>query len=95
MPAVEAQPRRKAEMLPERRSDLVQGIAVGRLIGREVEAPGRLAQRPQQEGLAPPALAGDDAKGRTRPVIVREGGKLHPLDVTVEHVVRLVWQHTR
>jgi hypothetical protein len=29
-------------------------------------------------------------RGRTRPVVVREGGKLHPLDVTVEHVVGLV-----
>ena len=88
-PAVETQCRRQPEVRPQRRPYLVQGLAVGRFIGREVEASGRLAQGPQQEGLALAAPAGDDPEGRAWPLVSCEGGELHPLDVTVEHVVWL------
>jgi hypothetical protein len=89
MPALEVQRRRQPEVRAECCSHLVQRLAVGGLIGREVEASGRFAQRPEEERLALATSAGDDSEGGSGPLVAHKSSELRPFDVAVEHVVRL------
>jgi hypothetical protein len=88
MPGVEHEGRGRVQVLGQRGAEPVERLPVGRLIGREVEAAGRRAERSEEKGLALPASPGDDPEDRTRSGIGGERAQSSPLTVPVEHLRR-------
>ncbi len=75
-------------MVGEAGADPAERFAVGGFVGGEVEAAGRLAQRPQEEGLALAAASGHDTERGSVARIGGERGERGPLVLPVEHVAR-------
>ncbi len=92
MPGVEGQWGWDVEVVGEIGAEPAERLAVGGFVGGEVEAAGRLAQRPQEEGLALASAAGHDTERGSGAGIGGEIGEGSPLGLPVEHVVRPV-QH--
>ena len=85
VPCLERERSRRVEMVRECGSQPIEGLPVGGLVGSEVEAACRLAQRPQQERLALAAAPGHHAQACTRGRIGGERRQGTPLLVTIEH----------
>jgi hypothetical protein len=88
VPGVEHRRRGVAEVVGEDLAEPVQRLAVGGLLRGEVEAAGRLAHRPQEEGLALASTPGHDTERGSRTRIGDEIGECRPLELPVEHVSR-------
>jgi hypothetical protein len=87
-PVPELQRCGRAQVRTEIGSDPAKRFTVGGFLRREVEAARRLAECAEQERLALAPAPGDHAEGGTRAGVRGEQGQLHPLEVSVEHVVR-------
>src|ERR1700728_1426957 len=66
-----------------------QRFSIGRFLRREVETARGLTERAEEKCLALTSSPGDNPQGGSRPGVGCEHDELRPLEVPVEHVVRL------